>query len=85
MPLVSPVTRMGELEPVALPAAPPLDDVHAALWLLIAAPPFCGIVSGVAVKDTLIWALPPVAVPIPGAAGTTGFTVKLRCTCAAAL
>ena len=45
MALVSNVTRIGLLAPVAVRSVPPLLDVHVTLLLVIAAPPEAGVVK----------------------------------------
>jgi hypothetical protein len=65
-PLVSGDTTIGFDAPDATPVPPPVDDVHVAVYPVIALPPsFSG-----AVKSTEIDATPGVAVPIVGGSGT---------------
>ncbi|MNF13972.1 hypothetical protein D3C80_2159970 [compost metagenome] len=66
---------MGEAAPVAV--APP--GLAVTVYPVIAAPP----ADAGAVNATVASALPPVAVPMVGAPGTTAFTAKVRLTCGA--
>jgi hypothetical protein len=72
-PLVSPVTTIGELAP--LTGATSGGDTVTVYPVIVVPPVLVG-----AVKATLAWVSPAVAVPIVGAAGTAGLTVKLRLT-----
>src|SRR4051812_24014742 len=60
-PLVSPLTTIGDPPPNPAPAAPPLDDAHAAVYPLIARPPSNG-----APNDTLSCPLPAATVGCAG-------------------
>ena len=51
MPLVRPVTVIGEAEPELFPEVPPLLDVHAAAYDVIALPLFAGAVNA----TTICW------------------------------
>ena len=63
-----PVTTMGDAAPL------PLTAPQVAVKLVTGAPPFVG----AAVKPTVTWALPPVALPMVGAAGTAMVTLRTR-------
>jgi len=60
-----PVTTMGDFVLIVLRAAPPLLEVHDAVYPVIAEPPFAG-----AVNETLMRASPAVAVGGAGRLGT---------------
>ena len=77
VPFVKPVTLIGLDAPLAV--APP--GLAVTVYVVIPAPPF----DAGAVKVTLAEPLPAVALTEVGAPGTTAATVKVRCTCVAAL
>ena len=72
VPLVRPVTVMGEVAPVAV--APP--GLAVTVYPVIADPP----ADAGAVNVTVASSLPAIAVPMVGAPGATAFTVKERLT-----
>jgi hypothetical protein len=73
LPLVKPVTVMGDALPVTVPVTPPSLDAQVIANPVMTAPP---LKTG-AVNVTDAWALPAVAVPMVGASGTVAARVTV--------
>ena len=73
MPLVKPVTMMGDALPVTVPVTPPSLDAQVIANPVMTVPP---LKTG-AVNVTDAWALPAVAVPMVGASGTVAARVTV--------
>jgi hypothetical protein len=75
LPVVSPVTVIGDLAEVTEPVAPPLLEVHVAVYEVIALPPVVPAVN-VITAEPGVW----VTVEIDGAPGTAATTNRAEAT-----